>query len=335
MPWFKAIAQTPSLTLAPPSGSVSRQLINTSWQSVCDWDDGDWNDGPTILDRHQLAGWSMLPTARHKDAAFEIWANGNYMQTAQGRWTQVQDAPGAGQAWLGLTNGVGGHYQAPGIAQTVNTIAGAQYTFSFDYAGQLGLDSANTQVNVYLDGQLLGSYANQSANSLNWQALSYSFTGDGQAHTLSIQLANGTDTRTPRGAMLDALSLVETLPQSAATVYGFAGSPILLPKVADALSANDPTGLLSTTISGLPAGAVLSDGTHLATVTGAGGGISLGGWNLNALALTLPQVQDQGRGGGTVIVMTIATRQLIPLISALPLLALSRRMAVRPASRKR
>jgi hypothetical protein len=57
-----------------------------------------------------------------------------------------------------LSNGVGSSYQVPGIAQSFNTIAGAQYTFNVDYAGQLGLTAANTQIGVYMDGQLLGTY---------------------------------------------------------------------------------------------------------------------------------------------------------------------------------
>jgi Protein of unknown function (DUF642) len=175
-----------------------------------------------------------------------------------------------------------------GIAQSFNTVAGAQYTFNFDYAGQLGLNSANTQIGVYLDGQLLGVYSNTSTNSLNWQTLAYSFKGDGNSHTLSIELTNGTNTGTPRGAMLDALTLTETLPRSASTVYGFAGSAIALPQVSDQLAANDP-GELETTLVGLPAGAIVSDGKNTATIAGSSTVLNVTGWNLNSLTLAVPQ----------------------------------------------
>jgi hypothetical protein len=257
-------AQVPALTLSPPAGSVSRTLINTSWPRV---NNNGYN--ATILDTTQFAGWSTTPVARGKDPAFEIWANGD-------------------QESLGLSNGVGSNYQAPGIAQTINTIAGAQYTFNFDYAGQLGLSSANTQIGVYLDGQLLGLYSNVSTNSPNWQTLGYNFKGDGQSHTLSIELINGTNTGTPRGAMLAALTLVETLPNSASTVYGFAGNATALPQISAQLAANDP-GQLEATLVGLPVGATVSDGRNSATITSSNPVVNVTGWNLQGLGVTVPQ----------------------------------------------
>jgi hypothetical protein len=248
----------------------------------------------------------MLPVAAKMKAAFEVWSSGDLMQNARGKSQSVQAAGGAGNNWLGLTNGTGSKYQAPGISQSINTIAGAQYTFSLDYAGQLGLSSANTQIGVTLDGQLLGNYSNASVSSLNWQALNYSFKGDGATHTLSVQLTNGTDTSTLRGAMIAALSLVETLPQSAATVYGFAGSPIALPQISDQLAANDP-GLLVTTLLGLPAGAVVSDGKN--TIKTTGGALNLSGWNPGSLTLTMPvsDNQDNGCNTGVLNLQVVAT----------------------------
>ena len=279
---MNAIAQVPSLTLNPPTGSVSRNLISTSWEGVC-----DNTHGATVIDTDEFAGWTMLPVARGKDAAFEIWANGDKAANAQGKRISLQDAAGAGCEWLGLTNGVGSKYQAPGIAQTVQTIEGAQYTFTLDYAGQLGLAEANTRIGVYLDGQLLGSYANTSSNGLNWQNLNYSFQGDGNSHTLSVQLVNGTDQSTPRGAMIDALTLTETLPQSASTVYGFAGSQIALPGIAAQLQNNDAE-TLAVTLLGLLRGAILTDGQHRATAGASNAALDITAWNLNQLSLSLP-----------------------------------------------
>ncbi len=194
---------------------------------------------------------------------------------------------GADQHWLELSNGVGTRHESPSIAQSIHTLAGAQYTFSFNYAGQAGLTSAHTQIGVYLDGSLLGTYSNVSGDSPNWQTLHYSFKGDGAAHTLSVRLVNGTDTGTARGAMLDALSLIETLPQSASTVYGFAGSPIALPQISDQPAANDP-GQLITSLLGLPAGAIVSDGKNSLTLQNDDTPLNLTGWNLNSLTLSVP-----------------------------------------------
>ncbi len=255
------VAQVPTLTLLPPASTVSRTLINTTWPRV-----GKNGYNATILDTTEFAGWSTTPVARGKNPAFEVWASDDQMRNAQGTNQSVQGLPGAGQEWLGLSNGVGSIYQAPGIAQSFDTVGDAQYTFNFDYAGQLGLGSANTQIGVYLDGQLLGLYSNVSTNSLNWQTLGYSFKGDGKSHTLSIELINGTNTSTPRGAMLDSLTLTETLPDTATTVYGFAGSAIPLPQISDQLAANDP-GQLETTLVGLPVGATVGNGRNNATIT--------------------------------------------------------------------
>jgi hypothetical protein len=296
-----AIAQVPTLALNPPAGTVSRSLINTSWPRVN-------NDGynATILATPQFAGWNTTPVAFGKLPAFEIWANGDQMKNAQGVSQSVQAPSGAAQEWLGLSNGVGSLFQAPGIAQTINTIANAQYTFNFDYAGQLGLTSANTQIAVYLDSTLLGLYSNVSTNSLNWQTLGFSFKGDGQSHTLSIDLSNGTNTSTPRGALLDALSLVETLPESASTVYGFAGSAIALPPISDQLAANDP-GQLETTLVGLPVGVTVSDGKNSATITNSSPVLNVTGWNLNSLTVTVPQNQTIGGACGSFDLQVIAT----------------------------
>jgi len=268
------VAQVPTLTLIPPAGSVSRTLINTSWPRV---NNDSYN--ATILNTTRFAGWSTTPVARGKEPAFEIWANGG-----QG----VQSPSGTGREWLGLSNGVGSNYQAPGIAQTIQTIAGAQYTLNFGYAGQLGLSSANTQIGVYLDGRLLGLYGNISTNGLNWKTLGYAFQGDGRAHALSIELINGTNTSTARGALLDALTLVETLPSSAGTAYGFAGAPIPLPRISDALAA-DGSGQLETTLVGLPVGAIVTDGRNTASITSSDSVANITGWSLKGLAVTVPR----------------------------------------------
>ena len=259
-----AVAQPPQLALTPAGGSVSRSLIDTHWPAVC-------NDGSTatVMGTRQFAGWTLQPVARGMQPAFEVWS-------------------GDGREWLGLTNGMGSRYQTPGISQTVATIQNAQYTFSFNYAGMPGLISTNTQIGVYLDGKLLGSYASAIGASPAWQPVTVGFTGDGQTHTLSVQLINGTDTSTARGAMIDDLNLVETLPESAATVYGFAGQPLALPEISASLAANDP-GTLDITLTGLPEGATLSDGVHSVTTSEHTPAIDISGWNLSALSLTVPK----------------------------------------------
>lgn len=61
--------------------------------------------------------------------------------------------------------------------------------------------------------------------------------------------------------MLNAPSLIEALPQSASTVYGFIGRPIALPPISAQPATYDP-GQLITIRLGLPAGAIVSDGQN-------------------------------------------------------------------------
>ena len=83
------------------------------------------------------------------------------------------------------------------------------------------------------------------------------------------------------------LSLVETLPDSASTVYGFAGRPIALPQVADSLAAHDP-GTLATTLTGLPDGSTVSDGVHSVSIDERTPPVDVSSWNLANLAITVP-----------------------------------------------
>jgi hypothetical protein len=279
-----AVAQVPTLTLTPSSVNLSRSVVDTSWEGVCDFD-----YGATIIYDSQFAGWNMLPPRSGKVSVFQIWGNNDQMTNAAGKKVSVQAASGAGQEWLGLTNGVNSGssslYQSPGIEQSINTIDGAQYTLNLDYAAALGLTTANTKIGVYLDGQLIGSYANTSANSLNWQALSFSFMGNGQPRTLRVQLEGGTDTSTARGAMIDALKVIETLPDSASVAYGLENGTVVLPCISAQLATGDTGATLKAELLGVPVGATLKDGTHTLKVTTANTGIDLTGWNLAALTL--------------------------------------------------
>jgi VCBS repeat-containing protein len=296
-----AVAQTPTLNLLPPAGSLSRSLVETSWEGQCNPD-----SGATILERDQLDGWHTQPAQKGKKSAFIVWSNNDQMSTANNQRIKAQAMTGAGKQWLALTNGAGasgsaaapgGHapggyginsgadkrYQNLGIEREIDTIAGAQYTLSLDYAGALA--ATNTRIVVTLDGQAIGSYANESGNALNWQALNFTFTGDGEEHQLAIQLeASG---NAAAGAMLDAINLVETLPNSANTVYGIRGTAIALP-VIDSKRAGDDPGSLKTELLGLPKGATLTDGKNQTTIKSKQSVIDITGWTLNKLSLILP-----------------------------------------------
>jgi hypothetical protein len=87
--------------------------------------------------------------------------------------------------------------------------------------------------------------------------------------------------------MLDAIQLVETLPNSASTVYGMRGTAMALPIIDPALAANDP-GRLKTELTGLPKGSLVSDGKNQTMLKSGQTAIDLSGWNLAQLKLSLP-----------------------------------------------
>jgi hypothetical protein len=280
-----AVAQPPQLALTPPAAPVSHRVVDTDWDLGCyDWSGSNADYVRTC----ELEGWHLTPATSSRIQAFPIWQDGDLMTNALGRKVTVQ-GPAAGSCeddWLGLTNGVGGYVQANGITRGIRTVDGAAYTFDFNYAGALGLAAANTAIEVLLDGQPVGSYANTSSNTaLAWQHLSFGFRGDGQAHSLTIRLSGGS-ADVAAGAMLQGLQVVETLPRSAGTVYGFAGRPIALPGIA-ASEAEGDAGTLGVRVAGIPAGAVLSDGTHRVTAWYGATTVDVSGWNLARLTITL------------------------------------------------
>jgi hypothetical protein len=103
---------------------------------------------------------------------------------------------------------------------------------------------------------------------------------------LRIQLEGGSDTSTAKGAMIDALKVVETLPSGANVAYGFVNGAIALPVIGASLASGDDGASLKTELLGLPEGAVLSDGVKRVVIGCDISGLDLSGWNLAKLVLT-------------------------------------------------
>ncbi|HEY8879876.1 MAG TPA: tandem-95 repeat protein [Roseateles sp.] len=284
---FVAVADAPTLTLSPRDVAVSRELLSTSWETPA-------NAGTTatVVAGPVLEGWTIRSTSTAgKTAAFEIWAASDRMLNDIGNAVTVQPMAGNGTQWLKLGNGGRTQaYQTLGVERVVDTIDGAVYTLSLDYAGAPGYAAANTQIGIYVDGVKIAGYGSASPRAgLNWEALSFSFNGNGQSRKVAIVLEGGdayaTSTATQRGAMLDDIHLVETLPTGAGLVYGLADSAIALPKVAAALSDSFGGERLSLVLVGVPAGAMLTDGVRSAA---GGNPVDLSGWDLGHLGLRPP-----------------------------------------------
>jgi hypothetical protein len=211
------------------------------------------------------------------------------MRNAVGNTATVHAREGDGSQWLALTNGTKATYQTLGIEKSVPTIAGAIYTLTLDYAGALGLALGNTRIVFEVDGKRVDSYAAISPNTaLSWHSLSFQFEGNGHARTVTIRLEGSESVATSRGAMIDAVRLVETLPNRIRDVYGFVDLPIELPGIVARLKTTAHSEQLGVTISGLAVGSVLSDGVRSIMVSEIGQAVDIGDWDLLHLEVVAP-----------------------------------------------
>lgn len=279
-----AVANAPTLTLSPRTVELSRELLATSWEN-----EPNWTSGANPVYAGNLQGWKLVQPASFKFGAFEIWAANDRMRNAAGILVPVRPAASNGNAWLGLTNGTNEPYQTLGIEREVQTIDQAVYTLTLDYAGTLGLAASCTQIGVYVDGVRIATYANTSSNSaLDWKVLSFQFTGNGQARTVRVQLEGGSGAWARRGAMIDGLRIIETLPVGTGTLYGLADTVVALPRIDAQLTNRDGSETLKLELLGLPVGAVVSDGVRSVTVNKADLALDLAGWDWSKLGMKPP-----------------------------------------------
>ena len=192
---------------------------------------------------------------------------------------------GNGVNFLELNNAAGTNAQTLGISRRVSTIAGAQYTLSFDYAGRPGFTTDYTKIGVYIDGVKLGTAANTSpSNSLNWQTLTYTFVGTGSPQTVRFVSEATLFNAGGRGAMLDNIALTQSRMYNSTAVGGIAALQV----IAASLKDTDGSETLSIELRGLIAGSVLSDGTRTFTATAAATTATITNWSLDRLTLTPP-----------------------------------------------
>lgn len=172
-----AMADAPTLVLSP-TGSNTRELFRTGWESAA-----NINSSSTLVTQDIFEGWTLLTQPDHSFGGmngFEIWTAGDKMSDSSGVLRTVSAAAGDGKNWLELNDAMLLESQTLGIQRSVDTVAGASYTLSMDYAGRLGYSTNYTRIGIYVDGQKIGTYANTSpTTALNWQNVQFSFTGTG------------------------------------------------------------------------------------------------------------------------------------------------------------
>ena len=261
-----------------------REVFRTGFESAANPDNTS-----TLVTANTFEGWNLITTGKELaggNNGFEVWNSGDSMASASGTLKPVTAAAGDGAKWLEINDAGVGQHQTLGIERSVHTEAGNSYTLSFEAAGRLGYGSAYTRIGVYVDGVKLGTVDNiSSATSLAWQTLSYSFIGTGGNQTIRIVGESTAQDAGGRGMMIDDIALMETQHLN----EGREGSRIQLQGVAGGLVDNDGSENLLLTLTGLPLGSVLSDGTRSFTATEAQRVSRLDGWDTSALVLTPPK----------------------------------------------
>jgi Bacterial Ig domain len=268
-------------TLAMNNTATSRELFRTGFESASNVDQFSTN-----VVANSFEGWSRLDVPNTLSGGangFEIWTSGDQQQNAANNLVAVSAMAGNGSQFLELNDAGSTLAQTLGISRSVQTVAGAQYTLSFDYAGRPGFSTDFTKVGIYVDGVKLGTAAGTSPNTgLNWQTLTFSFVGTGAAQTIrfvteATQFAQG-----GRGAMLDDIALTESINRNS----GLEDSAIALSSVVANLVDNDGSESLSVFVDQLPVGATISDGVRSFTATASQTSANISGWSFNLLTLT-------------------------------------------------
>ena len=110
------VATAPTLTLG--STTATQRLFDTGWEDA----PGNGQQ-PALVPGPTLDGWSLVTGGGQtwgSQNGFEVWANGDKMQAANGQTYTVDAAPGDGSKFLELDQADCGQPQALGITRQVN-----------------------------------------------------------------------------------------------------------------------------------------------------------------------------------------------------------------------
>ena len=294
---IQAVADKPTLTITDKA--VTNQLFNTDFEGISNADSNS-----TLLTNGMLGGWKLIRQSDqtaweqwkrfftqgslpYGNDGFEIWHTGDSMADNWGIKRQVTASTSTANntSWLELNDAAIGQSQTLGIEREVQTVKGANYHLSLDYAGRNGYSDCYTGISIYLGDTLLKHYQNTSpADRLNWQRISLDFVGTGQADKLRIVTDSAISGLFGRGAMLDNIQLTERTTSS----QGREDQAITLASVKGVLTDTDGSEQLTMSISDIPVGTQLSDGKHSFVATQQQTSVNISTWQLDTLSLVPP-----------------------------------------------
>ncbi len=255
------IASAPTLNL----GSTTRTIFSEDFEG---WTGAVVDEGGDHIASQN--GWSSDGVVELRDTG----AGGNGSEAGSIHHIELNNDP------------TDTYEDAPNLARSVDTVDGGTYTVTFDYAPRPGYDATVNRIEVVWDGQVVATISadGTSDTDLNWQSHTLTLSGDGNPAEIEFREA-GTDTDYGRGMMLDNIEMVETLDNAAA---GVEGGTIDLPDISASLTDTDGSETLAVTISAIPEGAILTDGTNTFTASSGNTSVDVSGWDMDGMSITTP-----------------------------------------------
>ncbi len=174
---------------------------------------------------------------------------------------------------------------ATNIFRVIDTQDGATYTVNFDHAARPGYNDSVNEFEVVINGDVIDTFSadGTGSGSINWLNDSISFVGDGSEMTVEFR-ASGVAQNYGRGMYLDDVSITEDLP--AGVVSGGDGGSIALPEISVVSNEADGAETLSTTISDIPDGFLITDGVNTFTAGAGENEVDISDWAHDQLSIT-------------------------------------------------
>ncbi len=226
-----------------------------------------------------------LPDSFFEDFSFPV-INGNWHRVDPAQWGWSTDNSNGlieqGKAFVygvsGSDNAIieleGNTGDAGNLYRDLNTAVGSMYEFSFDISNRGGLTPADGAVEVLWEGQVIDTIEPNGVGFVNY---SYDLTATTTTPRIELRAVSNNAV----GAILDNIRMdfegFQTLEDN----------PLLL-DLSTSLIDQDGSEVLTTSITGLPLGSIISDGANQVTITDASAAISLDAWQLSTLSILPP-----------------------------------------------
>ncbi|WP_223544017.1 tandem-95 repeat protein, partial [Pseudomonas sp. BF-B-28] len=251
-----ATSATGTIVVAPVTDTPSLSLTGGGMVASTDFQEVAVNGSNTNVDVSKLGNG--------------VWHTDNQGGMVEIGKASVYGAGGNSQV-IELERNAG---DASNLYTTIDAKSGTTYNVSFDYAPRAGVD--NSLINVYWGGKLIGTL-NTSTTGMQHYSFDVPVIADGN-QKLEFRAGDSNSL----GGVLDNINVTQALNS------GLEDNAILLSTIQAHTNDADGSETLTLTLSGLPAGSILTDGNHTFNAADGSTSVDITGWNLSTLKLTPP-----------------------------------------------